>query len=413
MSAADMGAALLLAGLVLLALAVHPFVTYPLSLRVLARLRPRPLARGNPADASAGASPGTAALCVCAYNEERVIRAKAENMLAMRAAFPGLDLLVYVDGASDRTAEILRGYGGAIRVVESPVRTGKTHGMNTLVGLTGAEFVAFSDANVAFAPDAMARLLAPFADPAVGCVCGHLVYTGADGTATAATGSLYWRLEEHIKALESATGSVMGADGSIFALRRGLHEPPPPDLIDDMYVSLAVLCAGRRIVRAGDAVAYEEAVSRPGEEYRRKIRIACQAFNVHRALRHRLRVLPLVERYKYVSHKLLRWLTIYLLAAGAACVLAGLALAGAWAVLAVVPAACVAGLALAGVVRRGPIAAVQDALGAFVATGIGVWRSLRGERFQTWNPPASARAPALAPARALAGASAPGHVDGG
>ena len=417
MSAATVGAdavsaALLLAGLVLLALAVHPFTTYPLSLRLLARLRPHPLAGGASRAAASGASPGaspgasvgTAALCVCAYNEEPVIRAKAENMLAMRAAYPGLELLVYVDGASDRTADILRGYDGAIRVVESPVRTGKTQGMNTLVGLTGAEFVAFSDANVTFAPDALPRLLAPFADPAVGCVCGHLVYTGAGGTATAATGSLYWRLEEHIKALESATGSVMGADGSIFALRRCLHEPPPPDLIDDMYVSLAVLCAGRRIVRAGDAVAYEEAVSRPGEEWRRKIRIACQAFNVHRTLRRRLRALPAVERYKYVSHKLLRWLTIYLLAAGAACVVAGLALAQVWAVLACVPAAVVAGLALMARVRRGPVAAVQDALGAFVATGIGVWRSLRGERFQTWNPPASARALAGAEAQArLAG----------
>lgn len=407
MSADAVGATLLLVGLVLLVLAAHPFTTYPLSLRLLARLRPRPLAggaSGAASGASPGASVGTAALCVCAYNEEPVIRAKAENMLAMRAAYPGLELLVYVDGASDRTADILRGYGGAIRVVESPVRTGKTHGMNTLVGLTGAEFVAFSDANVAFAPDALPRLLAPFADPAVGCVCGHLVYTGAGGTATAATGSLYWRLEEHIKALESATGSVMGADGSIFALRRCLHEPPPPDLIDDMYVSLAVLCAGRRIVRAGDAVAYEEAVSRPGEEWRRKIRIACQAFNVHRALRRRLRALPAVERYKYVSHKLLRWLTIYLLAAGAACVLAGLALAQAWAVLACVPAAVAAGLALMACVRRGPVAAVQDALAAFVATGIGVWRSSRGERFQTWNPPASARALAGAEAHArLAG----------
>jgi hypothetical protein len=30
-------------------------------------------------------------------------------------------------------------------------------------------------------------------------------------------------------------------------------------------------------------------------------------------------------------------------------------------------------------------------LRAFLATGIGVWRSLRGDRFQTWSPPISAR----------------------
>ena len=45
---------------------------------------------------------GRVALCVCAYNEEEVIRAKVQNMLAMRDAVPDLQILVYVDAASDR-----------------------------------------------------------------------------------------------------------------------------------------------------------------------------------------------------------------------------------------------------------------------------------------------------------------------
>jgi cellulose synthase/poly-beta-1,6-N-acetylglucosamine synthase-like glycosyltransferase len=374
---------MLAAGLLLLALAAHPFTLYPLSLRLLTRLRPRRLVRAT--------TPASAAFCVCAYNEERVIRAKVENMLAMRQAWPGLELLVYVDAASDRTAEILREYDGAIRLVVSPERHGKTHGMNTLVGMTSAELIVFSDANVIFAADAVPRLLAPFADPGVGCVCGHLIYTGSDGNPTAATGSMYWRLEEHIKALESATGSVMGADGSIFAIRASLHRPPPPDLIDDMYISLAVLCQGSRIVRAADAVAYEEAVSRPAEEFRRKIRIACQAFNVHRTLRPALRRLPLVDRYKYVSHKLLRWLAIYLLVAGGMLAMAGLALLQDWLLLGVIVALAACGGILMAVASSGLPATLRDVLGAFVATGIGVLRSVRGDRFQTWNPPASAR----------------------
>jgi cellulose synthase/poly-beta-1,6-N-acetylglucosamine synthase-like glycosyltransferase len=383
MTQLDFGFAALATGLLLLALAVHPFITYPLSLRLLAALRPRRIATGI--------MPVTAAYCVCAYNEETVIRAKVLNMLKMRDAWPGLELLVYVDAASDGTADILREYADDIRLVVSTARHGKTYGMNTLVGMTSAELIVFSDANVSFADDAIPKLLAPFADAEVGCVCGHLVYTRTEGNVTAATGSLYWRLEERIKALESETGSVMGADGSIFAIRRSLHRPPPPDLIDDMFISLSVLCGGSRIVRAGDAVAYEEAVSRPGEEFRRKIRIACQAFNVHRTLAPELRKLDLVDRYKYVSHKLLRWLAIYLLGAGAVFGLAGLALLGAWILLAIVVLAGIGvGLAMA-MASKGLLATLRDMLGAFVATGIGVLRSLRGDRFQTWNPPASAR----------------------
>ncbi len=71
------------------------------------------------------------------------------------------------------------------------------------------------------ADDASSRLAAPFADPRSAAPAATCVYVDPDGgqPVTAQAGSLYWRLEEHIKALESATGSVMGADGSIFAMR--------------------------------------------------------------------------------------------------------------------------------------------------------------------------------------------------
>ncbi len=364
------------AGSLLLAAAVHPFSTYPASLWLLARRHRRPVLDGVP--------PATAALCVCAYNEEKVIRGKALNMLAMQEAMPGLELLIYVDASADRTAEILSEFADRIHVLVATQRTGKTGGMNALVASTEAECLVFSDANVLFAADAVPRLLAPFADRSVGVVCGHLHYgPAAAGNATAATGSLYWRLEEQVKRLESVTGSVMGADGSIFAMRRAAYQPAPPDLIDDMYVSLSALCAGARIVRAEDALAFEEQVSHSGEEFRRKIRISCQAFNVHRVLWPQLRRLPVLDLYKYLSHKLMRWLVIYLLGAGGVLFAAGLAVAEAWwtcgATLAIAVGLCVSGQ-------------VRSILAAFLATGLGVGQSFKGQRYQTWSPPASARA---------------------
>ena len=166
-----LGQQLLAGACVFAALGVHPFTTYPLSLALLDRIRPRP----PTATRSAAQPVPRVALCVCAYNEERVIRAKADNMVSLREAVPGLELLVYVDASSDRTAEILRGYE-EITIVVSPTRHGKTYGMNTLIQQTRADILVFSDANVMFAPDAVPRLLQRFDDPEVGCVCGHLVY---------------------------------------------------------------------------------------------------------------------------------------------------------------------------------------------------------------------------------------------
>jgi len=381
-----MGSELAILSGVLLLVGLHPFLTYPLSLRLLGLFATRPVAAWQELLPDV-----TVALCVCAYNEERVIRDKVENLLGFCASFPQLQLLFYVDAATDRTAEMLSAYADRVRLIVSPERHGKTHGMNLLVAASQAEFVVFSDANVTFAPDALRNLLRPFGDPAVGCVCGHLVYTLPEANGTAAVGAGYWKLEETIKELESQTGSIMGADGSIFAIRRALHRPVPPDIIDDMFVSLSILCNGHRIVRAGDAVAHEPTVSHPGEEFRRKVRIACQAFNVHRTLAGQLRRLSPLDRYKYISHKQLRWLTGYFLAASGAFLVAALIALQAWTILAVL--LCGAGLlTLLGVVMpRSPPARLLQIGGAFLATALGVFRSMRGDRFQTWNPPGSAR----------------------
>jgi cellulose synthase/poly-beta-1,6-N-acetylglucosamine synthase-like glycosyltransferase len=384
-----MTAFLLAAGGLFLLLALHPFVTYPLSLAALRRLRPRPL---RPAP-EPGAAPPSFSICVCAHNEAKVIRDKIENLLALRAATPGgLEILVYDDASSDGTGAILREAGGAaITVVTAPSRTGKTPGMNRLASLAKGEILVFSDANVTVEPEALARLERYFADPEVGCVCGHLLYLNRDRSVTAATGADYWQLEEWIKQLESDTGSVIGADGSLFAVRRSLHRPVPEDLIDDIHVSLGVLFQGRRVVRAPDVRAFENSATDARDEFRRKVRIACQAFNIHRRLWPQLKHLGPLDLYKYLSHKFLRWLTIYSLALAGSCFLAALIRLAGWPLGLGLAGLGALGLWLGHALKLPLLGKLADVLGAFVATGLGVIYSLRGREFRTWTPAASVR----------------------
>jgi cellulose synthase/poly-beta-1,6-N-acetylglucosamine synthase-like glycosyltransferase len=366
---------------------VHPFIFYPASLKLLSRFYQRPLLSSSPVEPA----DARVALCLCAYNEQHVIHAKVENMLAMRRSIPNLDILIYVDAASDKTSEILAEFGDSIQVVRSPSRFGKTHGMNLLVQSTSADIIVFTDANVIFAEDALVNLLRPFGDASVGCALGHLHYVTEIRSATATTGSVYWNMEEKLKELESRTGSVITSDGAIFAIRRVLHQPPPPEVSDDIFISLSILCAGYRVVRVGDAVAYEKAVSSAAEEFNRKVRIACLAFTVHRMLWPQLQTLPMLDFYKYVSHKLLRWVTIYLLLAGTTLFLIGLLVTVGWLGAGCVAAAGIVATVVVWFSTRGPLGQVSSILQAFVATGIGVWNSLQGIRFQTWTPPASTR----------------------
>jgi cellulose synthase/poly-beta-1,6-N-acetylglucosamine synthase-like glycosyltransferase len=381
-----MSAALFVLGTLCLLAACHPFVTYPWSLIVLQMLRPAKRGAGDVPDAKL-----TCAICVCAYNEERSIARKVENLLALRGRESDLEILIYVDGASDRTAEILREYGCQISLHVGTRRLGKTHGMNLLASKAEASILIFTDANVLMDLDCVRDFRRHFADPGVGCVCGSLIYTNGRASATASSGSAYWRFEETIKKLEMESGSAIGADGSVFAIRRSLHHPPPDHIIDDMYVSLHILCSGFRVIQASDAVAYEESVVSGREEFRRKIRIACQAFNVHRLLWPQLRKLDGITLYKYISHKLIRWFTIYLLAIAALSFEAALVLAGHPSIAATLLLCAVAALCIGCVSSIRPFAQFAGAIAALTGTGLGVWRSMRGDRFQTWTPAASIR----------------------
>src|SRR5262249_29809459 len=224
-------------GIVFSWLGLHPWTTYPLSLWVIRFWHRRSAGLRSPAEARE-----TFALCCCAYNEERVIGDKIANSLALRESHPELQILAYVDAATDRTAQLLREHDHEIRVYVSPHRAGKTHGMNRLVSLTDASILVFTDANVMIDSTALTRLRRYFEDPEVGCVCGHLRYVNENAGATAALGAFYWRFEEWLKQLETDTGSAMGADGSLFAIRHSLSRPVPENLIDDMFVSLSILC---------------------------------------------------------------------------------------------------------------------------------------------------------------------------
>jgi cellulose synthase/poly-beta-1,6-N-acetylglucosamine synthase-like glycosyltransferase len=366
--------------------AIHPFVSYPLSLVVIRRWRTMPQAGSQEP-----ACPVNLAICFCAYNEERVIQEKIANLMMLSDLEPTLEILAYVDGATDRTAELLLRQSDRITVHVSNDRRGKTYGMNLLVRNATAPIVVFTDANVMIDPAALRNLQRYFVDPQIGCVCGHLIYTNAEESATASVGSLYWRFEEWLKQAESDTGSAMGADGSMFAVRRVLHRPVPDQIFDDIYLSMSILCDGLRVVQAPDVIAFERSAPNSFEEFQRKIRIGCQAFNAHRLLWKRLHRLDALSLYKYLSHKLLRWLCFYNLllsfifmeVALSTVVFAGCGLAA---------ATTAAAAAYVGAVRRvRPLAQVWEIFLAILGTGIGVWQSLRGEHYRTWTPSLSVR----------------------
>lgn len=354
---------------------VYPYVVYPL---ILGLLPERRVARK--ADARVSAS-----LVFCAYNEARNIPDKIANLDRIRALHPDVQFLAFDDGSSDETARLLAARPDLIELIQGDGRKGKAHGMKLLAERATGDIIIFTDANVVLREDAVSNLAAWYADPEVGGVCGSLQYLEDEHSVTATVGSAYWRLEEHIKRLESRTGNVMGADGSIFSLRRELYPEFPDTVLDDLTVSMAAVFAGRRLIKVEDVVAFERLVSKRGEEFARKVRIAARAYHTNLHLSPQLARLSMVDQFKYVSHKSLRWFGGVFVILGA---ISALMFIAAFSILGALVVAAVAAVAvsLAVRLRRGMIASITEICFAMFATLIGVVRAMRGETVVTWAP---------------------------
>ncbi len=371
-----------------LLLFLHPYLTYIVSLRLL---RTAPLAFDPESDPDFGTvlAPAAATLVFAAYNEALALPQKIANLRAIHRAWPDIEIIAYSDGSSDGTVALLEQAGDILRLIASNERAGKASGMRRMVNEARGEIVIFTDANVILEPASIAPLLHYFTDPNVGGVAGTLRYINDDAGATARAGGFYWRLEESIKRQESRVGSIMGADGSIFAVRRALYPVVPPDLLDDMTASLAVTLAGFRLIHATDVIAYEKSATSSLDEFRRKRRIACRAFNTHSFLWPRLAAsYGALDIYKYTSHKLLRWLGLVPLVSGLALLGAGLVLAGHQFTLALL-AAGMALLLFAGSTGLPGFAIGWQMLVAITATFLGVTDALRGRTMRVWTPAAS------------------------
>src|SRR6185503_3671403 len=161
-----------------------------------------------------------------------------------------LEILVGTDGCGDASAERARAYAAAgVRVVEFKERRGKPSVLNALAALARSEVLVFADARQRFEEGALRALVAPFADPEVGAVSGELLLADGEGRPLERGLGVYWRCAKAIRRGESRVGSVVGATGAIYAIRRRLFEPLPPDtILDDVWLPMRIARAGYRVV---------------------------------------------------------------------------------------------------------------------------------------------------------------------
>ncbi len=366
-----------------LAALVYVYAGYPLLVYLVSRIRPRPVRRG--------AFEPTVTILITAYNEAEAIAAKLRNTMAIDYPKDKLEILVASDGSTDDTERIAAEFDG-VRVFRQEGRKGKTFTQNKAVAQATGEIILFSDATTEYRTDVLSALLPNFADDTVGCVAGKLVYVDDSSSNVGKGAKSYWNYETFLKESESLACSLIGASGCLYAVRKSAYREMYPEACSDFLICTLLFEQGLRSVYEPDAVCFEETNRRTDKEMKMRIRVISQTFTD--LWRNRSMLNPFKSGFyavELISHKLLRYaVPVFLVTAFvSSAILARGSSIFEIALLGQLAFYLIAGLGIllerAGA-RIGVFAIPHYFVLANLASVLGFYKFLSGERYATWEP---------------------------
>ncbi len=247
---------------------------------------------------------------IAAFNEEKSIAQKLENTLALDYPHEKLEVIVASDCSIDRTHAIVDGFRDhGVKLVAMSQRGGKTAAQNAAVQEATGEILVFTDATTILRTDAVRELVKGFADPRVGCIDAPHESVPQAGTVVGRGGHAYRSYETKIKELEARVNSLIGVTGCLYAVRRKLYDPIPPDLISDFVIAGRVFSKGHISVSCRGVVTREIAHEDASKEFEMRVRIVIRS--IHGLVRESHMLNPLrygFFSFQLLSHKILRYM---------------------------------------------------------------------------------------------------------
>jgi cellulose synthase/poly-beta-1,6-N-acetylglucosamine synthase-like glycosyltransferase len=286
------------------ALIAYMYLGYPFALWCIARYRTRPVLTKRIAP--------TVSIILVARDEEQALSAKLENLRNLSYPRELIQTIAVSDGSRDATAGLLLAEGNELEPIIFDIPRGKAVAINEAVRRATGEILVFVDVRESIAADALLELTASFWDPEVGCVCGE-VTPDREPDLHAYGFFSYWNIERLVRRLESASGSVVGVTGAIYAIRRTLYRPiAKQTVLDDVVIPMHVVKQGKRVVYQPSAIARDLQFRDRGQEFSRKVRAMMGNLQLLR-LEPWLLTSANPIRLRFVSHKFLRLLCPLLL----------------------------------------------------------------------------------------------------
>lgn len=331
---------------------------------------------------------------VAAYNEEKNIAAKLDNLRRIEYPTDLVEFIIGSDGSTDATDRMVTEAATAdtrIRFFRLEKRGGKIAVLHHAAAKASGAILIFTDCSVRTDADIVPKIVACFQDPMVGLVSSRDVWVD-EKSGTPLGQKEYIDYEMTIRRLESRLNSLVSASGSFFAVRKELFRPYGGDQADDFALPLQVYRQGYKVIHRDDLIGYVPMVASSGAELSRRTRI------IQAGIRTVLANAALLNPFRYPvfswqlwSHKVLKWLFPFMVAANIilAAVLWGVspvykAIIGLYGLTAV--------LALLGYVAKGeglsfkPFRTANFLLLSMTAVVTAWYRVLIGHRTVTWEP---------------------------
>lgn len=283
----------------------YAYLAYPAILRVIAAARPRRKTFGDPT------SWPLVTITLPVYNEEHRLRRKLDELLQLDYPAERRHILVISDASTDGTDAIAREYADrGVELLRLPTRGGKSAAENAAGAALRGEIVVNSDATVQVPPQAFKPLIRAFQDTTVGVASGRDVSIAAVEKEANGGEQGYVGYEMWVRALETRAGSIVGASGCFYGIRREIYDSAfPAELSRDFASALMARENGYRAVSVDDAICYVPRTKSLDSEFRRKIRTMARGLETMWFKRHLMN--PLRHgffAFALLSHKLARWL---------------------------------------------------------------------------------------------------------
>jgi cellulose synthase/poly-beta-1,6-N-acetylglucosamine synthase-like glycosyltransferase len=283
-------------------------IGYPLSLKILnLYYRKRNLKKDYSYEP-------TVTVMVVAHNEEKVIRAKMENLLKLDYPRNKIEILVTSDNSTDMTNEIVKEFiinnpEYKIRLYEVKERKGKTNAQNEAQKTVESEILVMTDANSMLDSNSVRELVASFTSDDISYVCGRLMYINKEYSDITNSENMYWDIDTELRKIESNIQTITAGNGAIYACRNAEYYDFDPIKSHDANMPRYYALNGKRALFNPDAIAYEKAGEIIEDEFKRKVRMNR---GILKAILPDIRILNIFKyrwySYFYFGHRTCRYL---------------------------------------------------------------------------------------------------------